>query len=106
MRIQLLSDLHFEFHRDNGRSFVESLDPDGVDVLVQLNFVAYDGVGNNPDGVTAYLQHILSFNSGERLKGGGGGKPASEVFGGYIGLPSDVDPTAGAGSSAGVADLL
>ena len=34
MRIQLLSDLHFEFHRDNGRSFVESLDPDGVDVLV------------------------------------------------------------------------
>lgn len=34
MLIQLLSDLHFEFHRDSGRSFVESLDPDGVDVLV------------------------------------------------------------------------
>jgi len=26
MRLQLLSDLHFEFHRDGGRSFVESLD--------------------------------------------------------------------------------
>ena len=34
MRLQLLSDLHFEFHRDGGRSFVESLDPSGVDVLV------------------------------------------------------------------------
>ena len=34
MRIQILSDLHFEFHGDNGRSFVETLDPAGVDVLV------------------------------------------------------------------------
>jgi predicted phosphodiesterase len=34
MRIQILSDLHFEFHRDNGRSFVETLDPAGVDALV------------------------------------------------------------------------
>ena len=34
MRLQLLSDLHFEFHRDGGRYFVESLDPSGVDVLV------------------------------------------------------------------------
>ena len=34
MHIQLLSDLHFEFHRDGGRSFIESLDPNGVDVLV------------------------------------------------------------------------
>lgn len=34
MRLQLLSDLHFEFHPDHGRSFVERLDPMGVDVLV------------------------------------------------------------------------
>lgn len=34
MRIQILSDLHFEFHGDNGRSFVETLDPAGVDALV------------------------------------------------------------------------
>ena len=34
MRAQILSDLHFDFHRDGGRSFVESLDPDGVDVLI------------------------------------------------------------------------
>ena len=40
MRIQLLSDLHFEFHRDGGRSFVESLDPDGVDALVLAGDVA------------------------------------------------------------------
>jgi Icc-related predicted phosphoesterase len=40
VRIQLLSDLHFEFHRDGGRSFVESLNPDGVDVLVLAGDVA------------------------------------------------------------------
>lgn len=34
MRIQLLSDLHFEFHADKGRSFVDSLDNYEVDVLV------------------------------------------------------------------------
>jgi len=34
MKIRLLSDLHFEFHKDAGKSFVESLDPTGCDVLV------------------------------------------------------------------------
>jgi Icc-related predicted phosphoesterase len=40
VRIQLLSDLHFEFHRDAGQSFVESLDPAGVDVLVLAGDIA------------------------------------------------------------------
>lgn len=34
MRLRLLSDIHFEHHADFGRSFVDSLDPTGVDVLV------------------------------------------------------------------------
>ena len=40
MQIQILSDVHFEFHRDSGRSFVESLDPDGVEVLVLAGDIA------------------------------------------------------------------
>lgn len=40
MRIQLLSDLHFEFHWDGGQSFTESLDPAGVDVLVLAGDIA------------------------------------------------------------------
>lgn len=40
MRLQLLSDLHFEFHRDSGRSFVDSLAPAGVDVLVLAGDIA------------------------------------------------------------------
>jgi Icc-related predicted phosphoesterase len=40
MRLQLLSDLHFEFHRDGGRSFVASLDPRGIDVLVLAGDIA------------------------------------------------------------------
>ena len=34
MRVQILSDLHFEFHRDNGAEFFQGLRPEGVDVLV------------------------------------------------------------------------
>lgn len=34
MIIQILSDLHVEFHRDFGKSFVDSMDPSGVDVLI------------------------------------------------------------------------
>lgn len=34
MRIRVLSDLHLEFHWDTFRSFISSLDPEGVDVLV------------------------------------------------------------------------
>lgn len=32
-RVQLLSDIHFEFHQDGGQAFVDTLDPEGVDVL-------------------------------------------------------------------------
>lgn len=46
MRIQLLSDLHFEFHRDGGRSFVESLDASRTDVLVLAGDIAVaEGIG-------------------------------------------------------------
>jgi len=33
-RIQVLSDVHTEFYRDEGESFIAGLDPSGVDVLV------------------------------------------------------------------------
>jgi predicted phosphodiesterase len=45
-RIRFFSDLHFEFHKDAGASFVESLDPQGVDVLVVAGDLAVaDGIG-------------------------------------------------------------
>jgi len=34
LKIQVMSDIHAEFHRDGGASFVSSLDPTDVDVLV------------------------------------------------------------------------
>jgi predicted phosphodiesterase len=34
VKIRVLSDLHFEFCRDGGKSFVDSLDTEGVDLLV------------------------------------------------------------------------
>ena len=34
MRIQILSDLHIEFHRDGGAGLLKELDPDSADVLI------------------------------------------------------------------------
>lgn len=34
MKVRVLSDLHFEYHADGGRTFVESLDPSDTDLLV------------------------------------------------------------------------
>ena len=65
----------------------------GVKVLAQVNFVAYDGVSNNPDGVTAYLQMVLTTGKGDRIAGG---QDATEVFKAYMGNLSQVDPTKGA----------
>jgi predicted phosphodiesterase len=40
MRVQLLSDVHVEFHADQGVDFVRSLEPGGVDVLVLAGDIA------------------------------------------------------------------
>jgi Icc-related predicted phosphoesterase len=40
MRVQLLSDVHVEFHADQGADFVRSLEPAGVDVLVLAGDIA------------------------------------------------------------------
>lgn len=64
----------------------------GVFALAQFNFVPYDGVANNPDGVTCYLNMVFSTNKGERLSGGAA---AAEVFKGYVGHSTTEDPTAG-----------
>lgn len=72
----------------------------GVEVLAQVNFVAYKGVGRNPDGVTAYLNMIFTTNKGVRI---GTSQSAAEVFKGYVGTISAEDPTAGA---AGIDDEI
>lgn len=46
MKLQYLSDLHLELHADGGLSFVDSLDPSGVDVLVVAgDFAVGKGIG-------------------------------------------------------------
>lgn len=50
-RVQLLSDLHFECHADGGESFVNSLDPTGVDVLVIAGDLAEAASGGLAKGL-------------------------------------------------------
>jgi len=46
VRVQYLSDIHVEFHADGGESFVDSLDPTGIDVLVLAGDIAVGkGIG-------------------------------------------------------------
>jgi predicted phosphodiesterase len=45
MHVLPLSDLHFEFHADGGKEFVESLDPSGVDLLVLAGDITRMDVG-------------------------------------------------------------
>jgi predicted phosphodiesterase len=40
LRVQIMSDLHLEFHADGGEELVAGLDPSGVDVLVLAGDVA------------------------------------------------------------------
>lgn len=71
----------------------------GVKVLVEFNFQAGPRTKEEEkDWVTAYLQGVISLNTGERLASSGGA-PMSERFSGYLGTSSEVDPFGpGAGS--------
>jgi hypothetical protein len=57
----------------------------------EINFVAYDGVGANPDGVTAYLNFVMKAKDGDKLVG----RSAADAFAGIEGSVSSEDPTAG-----------
>jgi|SRR5882672_882077 len=65
----------------------------GVEVLAQFNFSAYDASAeDSKDGITTYLNMVLSLNKGTRRSGG---RSSSEVFKGYVGTISAEDPTSG-----------
>jgi Protein of unknown function (DUF2815) len=65
----------------------------GVEALVEINLVPYDGNGDNiPDCVKAYLTKVCSLGRGDRI----GGASSAQTFAGFarnIGSVSDEDPT-------------
>lgn len=68
----------------------------GTDCFIQVNLVAYDAVqAGSKDGVTAYLNQVVTLNRGKKLAGGAS---AAETFREYVGSVSDYDPTGGAGT--------
>ena len=65
----------------------------GAEVLFEVNLVAYDKVGERGvDGVTAYLNQVLTTGKGKRLSGG---SDPADTFAGYAGKLSQEDPTKG-----------
>ncbi len=79
-----------EFEGD-GRGLAKTKFYSGCYLVPAVNFVAYDGIGGNQDGVTAYLDKTLWIKDGERI----GGKSAAETFKGFVGSVSNEDPTGG-----------
>lgn len=62
----------------------------GADSFAQFNLVAYDKIqADARDGVTAYLNMVLSLNQGTRLSKT---QSAAETFKGYLGAYSNEDP--------------
>lgn len=84
----------------NGRSIID-LDEDakvaihkgkfyaGVNALAKFTLFTYEGVGANPDGVSAQLDAVISLGTGKRLFSRAS---ASEVFKGYQGSVTADDP--------------
>lgn len=63
----------------------------GAFVQAEVNFVAYDGVGNNPDGITAYLNAVAFVRDGERIAG----RDATKSFKFVQGAKTADNPAAG-----------
>ncbi|WP_299444654.1 ssDNA-binding protein [uncultured Rhodospira sp.] len=59
---------------------------------IQVNVKAYNGVGQNPDGVKCYLQMVLKSRNGDKL---GNARSAADVFGGIKDADLGEDATAG-----------
>lgn len=69
----------------------------GVQTLAQFNFVPYDAIEEgDSDGVTAYLNLVLSLNKGDKLTTSR--QSAAETFSRYIGHSTEEDPTQVGGS--------
>lgn len=70
MKLQILSDLHLDFHKDKGRGFVQSLDPSGVDVLVLAGDLAEargDEYGLRLREICAKYPHVVAVNGNHDL---------------------------------------
>lgn len=80
-----------DYEDDDARKLAEKKFYPGVLVLFQVHFKAYDGVGKNPDGVTAYLNMVFTTNKGKRVQGGA--PSAAETFKGYAGTMTNENPT-------------
>jgi predicted phosphodiesterase len=73
MRVQYLSDLHFEFHADAGASFVAELAPEGIDVLVLAGDIAVgEGIGPALDLLCAryHASSVVYVHGNHELYGG------------------------------------
>lgn len=60
MRIQVFSDIHMEYHADEGREFISALDPGGIDVLiVPGDLCAFSGIVRALSLLADRFRHVV-----------------------------------------------
>ncbi len=60
MRIQVFSDVHMEYHADEGREFIDALDPRGIDVLiVPGDLCAFSGIRRTLRLLAERFRHVV-----------------------------------------------
>lgn len=95
-RLVVLKDKKYlRFEDDAARPAAKKLFYPGCNCVGEFGFMAYTGMGG---GVTAYVNEVLSLNSGERIAGGMDDEAkygAADKWSQYVGTVSSVDPTAG-----------
>ena len=70
MRIQLLSDLHFEFQRDNGRTLAQACHARDVDVLVLAGDIAVaDGIAHALELFSELYPHVVYVHGNHEFYG-------------------------------------
>lgn len=79
IRLQIMSDLHLEFHPDGGRSFLEKLTPQNVDVLVLAGDIHnFKGIKEVLGSICAMFQDVIFvFGNHECYHGSFGGLRAA-----------------------------
>lgn len=78
--------------QNESRAMAEKFFYPGVNVVAEINLQPH-AVGSNMPGVKAYLNELISTNTGDRIAGG---QPTEEKFSAYIGRVTTGDPAAAA----------
>ncbi len=81
MKIQIISDVHTEFHKDSGVAFFSHLDPKGIDILVVAGDLCdHWNIGYSLEILCEMYPHVLYVMGNHECYGSSISKTRSQIF--------------------------